>query len=557
MTNQTQTPNVTIRKKVQRVVVDVTVLDEHGKPVEGLKAEDFTIEEDKQPQRILSFDAYELGKPSIFRGPNPRSLPPNVFVNVPNTPEHGPLYVILYDLVNTEIEDQMKLRGQILRFINSKPAGTRFAIFVYSDNLVLAQGFTDDQDQLRAALDGKHEKHRTPRVFLYGRNYGRGNPYDTVAVLTYIGKYLDGIPGRKNLIWISGGFPLLRTPEKDFPLELDEKVRSQIDSLAQAEIAVFPFDVKGVVLYGSVNGGPATSVNSPHIPMTGAGVGLHLEYGNMDYIASMTGGRAFYSTNDLIGALEEATDDGGSYYTLTYAPPIQEEDSKCHKITVKTDKPSYQLSYRSEYCRAPVVTTAAENDGANLGPSVLAIPVDAGDVLQANMKQGAPMLHDLIFSVHLHADGQATMATAEQMAQLQWEADYFLTHTRNKPPKPLPPAPVQTYSVDYRVMDPQFRGEAARSGNQAMLEFALAAFDAEGHMLNGVINDAIREPSAQPTENNAGLYRARQSLVVPLNAVSIRVGVRDRVSDRMGTLEIPLPLAPGPTAQPTGQSLKE
>jgi hypothetical protein len=45
------------------------------------------------------------------------------------------------------------------------------------------------------------------------------------------------------------------------------------------------------------------------------------------------------------------------------------------------------------------------------------------------------------------------------------------------------------------------------------------------------------------------LFRARQSLVVPVSAKTIRVGVRDRTNDRMGTLEVQLPLAPEPISQ--------
>jgi len=98
-----QTPTLTIRETVRRVIVDVMVRDASGKPVHGLKASDFSITEDKESQRIQSFDAYDLDKPSISRGPNAAPLPPNVFLNVPAVPERGPLYVMLLDLVNTEL----------------------------------------------------------------------------------------------------------------------------------------------------------------------------------------------------------------------------------------------------------------------------------------------------------------------------------------------------------------------------------------------------------------------------------------------------------------------
>lgn len=100
---------------------------------------------------------------------------------------------MLLDLVNTGTADQMTARQQVLKFIQSKPAGTRFVVFLTTDKLYLAQGFTEDKDLLYAALDSKHPKSHVPRVFMLARNYGYGDPYTAVDMLTHIGEYLDGI----------------------------------------------------------------------------------------------------------------------------------------------------------------------------------------------------------------------------------------------------------------------------------------------------------------------------------------------------------------------------
>jgi hypothetical protein len=273
------------------------------------------------------------------------------------------------------------------------------------------------------------------------------------------------------------------------------------------------------------------------------GASLSGDYTTQDALADATGGRAFYSDNNLTAILETATEDGGNYYTLTYAPPSREDNGKCHAIRVLLDQKQYRVSYRQSYCRVLTVSTATEPGAGGADSSSVVIPLKAGDVLQANMRPGAPMVHDLLFSAHVRTHGPAKMANQEEMAQLQTEAEYFMTHRRNKPPKLLPPMRVQKYIVDYRVFDPQLKREAARSGN-ASLEFAMAAFDADGRTLNGIVNDGVSQLSSDPTENKAGLYRIRQSLIVPVNAVTLRVGVRDRDSDHLGTLEVPLPLAP-------------
>jgi VWFA-related protein len=584
-----QTPTMTIRQTVRRVILDVMVRDADGKPVHGLSASDFSITEDKQPQRVLSFDVYDFDKPSISRGPNAPPLPPNVFVNVPDVPERGPLYVMLYDLVNTEMEDQMTARGQILKFISSKPEGTRFAIFVNSDKVYLAQGFTADKDLLYAALDSKNPRHRVPRVFLYGRNYGARNPYTAIDVLTHIGQYLDGIPGRKNLIWVAGTFPTAIYAIEGNPVDASERIRAEMNALAQAEVAVFPVNVRGVVVSpegggtgamphggaggaatgsgpisftpsgGSVQGTGSGSSSGPVVSgMAASGASgvqgadsLSGDYTAQEAMAKATGGRAFYSDNGLAEGLEEVTEDGGNYYTLTYSPPNAEEEGKCHGISVKLDKPQYQLSYRRSYCRVPLVLSAADLSSGGARPADLAVPLEAGDVLQANMKMGGPMVHDLVFSAHVRTAGGVTTATPEQMAQLTNQSGNMRVHRRNPNARPVPPVRVRVYAVDYRVLEPELKTQAGRTGRQPTLEFAIAAFDNDGKLLNGMVNDGVADPATQASDNKAGIYRTSQALVVPLNAVSIRVGVRDRIGDRIGTLEIPLPLAPERVAQAT------
>lgn len=343
-------PSVTIRQTVQRVILDVMVRDDDGKPVHGLKADDFSITEDKQPQRVLSFDVYDFDKPSISRAPNAPPLPPHVFENIPATPERGPLYVMLLDLVNTEMEDQMRGRQQVLKFIRNKPPGTRFALFVTSDKLYLAQGFTDDKDLLYTAVNSKKPKAHVPRVFLLAHNYGYGDPYTAVDMLTHIGDYLDGIPGRKNLIWVAGTFPLSMSPQEgNSPLA--DAIKAEINSLAQAEVAVFPVDVTGV------DPNPAFS-------------NMNASQASEELVASATGGRAVYSDNGVADVLSTVTEDGGNYYTLTYSPPNHGEDDSCHNIAVKVGKEKYQLSYRHSYCRMLLVSTSADEANHSGAPTL-------------------------------------------------------------------------------------------------------------------------------------------------------------------------------------------
>jgi VWFA-related protein len=569
-TESSDTP--TFHTTVRRVIVDVVVRDSNNKPVHGLTASDFVVAEDGHPQNILSFDTYNLDTPSISMPPHAPHLPSNHFVNIPATPERGPLYVILYDLVNIEIGDQLDARRQVMKFIKSMPDGTRFAIFVRSDGLYLVQGFTADKALLYATLDPQNPKPHVPKVFMMGKNLGFGDPASMINVLTQVNEFLEGIPGHKNLIWLAGTFPLALVPRKEDPREYVDQIISEINVLTRAQVAVYPINVGGVPVNppgaltgtrvhggsnnqsvqagGQMQGSGGTGINSLSSPdptgllasmaAQGSGDSVLTDYDVQKNLAEATGGRAFYSTNDVTAALDEATDVGGNYYSLSYSPTNQKDDGGRRGIAVRVVQPGHKLSYRRFYftsaLRQPVSAQPSEASLVSPAPA-------ENDTLQPNMKHGAPMVHDLLFSAHVHADGGPAKATSDQMSQLADEPAYFRTRHKDKPPKPLAAIDLQKYVIDYRVTAPSLKSQAAPAAKPPSYEFAAAAFDADSRMLNGVVNNAAGETSTTQEPNKPGVFRVRQQLDVPVNAAWLRIGVRDKITNRMGTLEVQLPLA--------------
>ncbi|HEY6372122.1 MAG TPA: VWA domain-containing protein, partial [Candidatus Sulfotelmatobacter sp.] len=366
----------TFRTTVRRVVVDVVVRDSNNKPVHGLKASDFLVAEDGHPQNILSFDVFDIDTPSISIPPNTPHMPANYFVNIPATPERGPLYVILYDLANIEIDDQLDARRQVMKFIKSMPVGTRFAIFIRSDGLYLVQGFTADKALLYATLDPQNPKPHVPKVFMMGKNLGSGDPASMINVLTQVNEFLEGVPGHKNLIWLAGTFPLALVPRKEDPREYEDQIIHEINVLTRAQVAVYPINVGGVPVnppgmltgarvHGGNNnqvvqsGGPIQGSGGPginslttpdptgllaSIQAQSSGDSMYTDYDVQKALAEATGGHAFYSTNDVTAALDEATDIGGNYYSLSYSPTHQKDDGSRRSVAVRVVQPGYKLS---------------------------------------------------------------------------------------------------------------------------------------------------------------------------------------------------------------------
>ena len=270
---------------MHRVILDVVVTDANEKPVRGLTRDDFAVAEDGKPQHVLSFDVHDFEAPPEMP-PSMSALPPNTYMNVPTAPERGPLYVVLYDMVNMNMDDQGTARKQLLSFITNKPAGTRFAIFVLSDGLRLIQGFTADQRLLFAAVDPKSPRPHVPKIFLYGDNYGRGNIGLIRWAFTEVAHFLDALPGRKNVIWFTGSLSASFLPGVNPNADSNtgsnvasgvassaasnsasitastaasnagsytegtnysDDLKKAIDAMARSQVAVYPVDVRGVV----------------------------------------------------------------------------------------------------------------------------------------------------------------------------------------------------------------------------------------------------------------------------------------------------------------------
>jgi VWFA-related protein len=541
-----------IRESTRRVLLDIVVTDEKGNSVRGLKKDDFIVTEDKKQQTTLSFDYQDGSKPSYTPAKLP-ALPANTFVNMPTEPERGPLYILYYDMVNTPMDDQMSAHKQLLDFIDHAQPGARFALFVNAAGLHLIQGFTSDHELLHAAILSKGPGPHVPDVFMYGSTYGYSDAGAALQCLKFISDYVNGIPGRKNLIWLSSVFPIpvgptmsgtntntgvgggfsSSTPQiSDLTYLLSETIKKTYSSMMRSQVALYPVDLAG---QNAENEAADQIVNGQQD----------------DSIAAATGGHAYHGGNRLQLLLDEAVENGESYYSLSYAPTNEKYDGSERSVEVKlADAKSkhYTLSYRSLYYAVNDDQVQDLNKKDVVQSRFMA--AKAADTLYANIEHGAPMLHDLLFSTHLATEGKPRMATAEQMAQLQDSPAYFRTRQKsNAPPKPVPPVLLQKYRIGYGIVDAKLMALAAQKGKAAELEFAAAAYDADGRLLNSILNKGQALPGVDANGKARASFHADQELDVPPGAAWLRLAVRDTLTNRTGTLEVKLPLKAEPVSQ--------
>ena len=132
------------------------------------------------------------------------------------------------------------------------------------------------------------------------------------------------------------------------------------------------------------------------------------------------------------------------------------------------------------------------------------------------------------------------MASAEEMKQLEDSPAYFRTRKKSESPKPLTPVNLQQYVINYDVIDPQLRAIATRQKSE--LEFAAAAYNSDGVLLNSILNKGVITSEQRPDGKIQNRFQAVQQLQVPPGAAYIRVVVRNPQNDRSGALEVKLPL---------------
>lgn len=385
------------------VTLDLIATDSHGNPIRDLKPEDLQIfEEHKSQQKIEHFQCFERLKNGGAAGGSLSTTNKNggaLSNQLPLEELKIPPTVLLMDTLNTTAPNQLQGRQHMLQLLRTLPPETPVAVFVLGTSLRILQTFTSDPALLRAALDQSLTGNmiitnpaldtKNTSSYIQDTTAGSGSNQglaaqigevqnfekeeyamtldlrakETLGAMAEIGQYLSGIPGRKNLIWISESFPLSVAPNPDTGnnqfggmREYSEQVKLVANALTDAQVAVYPMDVRGLQAQQSLSAlqnlsQPQQRTNGSTIAgrLTVEGVDLQQSQNTMDALAQDTGGKACKNGNDLSGCVMTALKDSSSYYEMSFYPQNVNWDGKFHKITVRTTRPGVKLSYRRGY----------------------------------------------------------------------------------------------------------------------------------------------------------------------------------------------------------------
>ncbi|MBZ5505423.1 MAG: VWA domain-containing protein [Acidobacteriia bacterium] len=390
----TSNPLFVFKTSSRLVVVDVVATNSKGEPVTDLKAEDFMVTEEGAPQAIRSFSFQQPSGDRNELQPVAEQLPPGVITNTPRYKKGNIWNVLVLDALNSPMLDQSDTRQQLLKVLEKLP-DQPVAIYVLGSDLRLIQNFSSNRAVLRQAIGGAqdqasmlldnpkggHEAERyegvwfgslPPQAQVSIRHWEgestasrtRNRLQLTLDALNAIASNLKSLPGRKNLIWVSEGFPfsiepgtVVRAHEPVSGQNYTVAVSQTANALFDSQIAIYPIDSRGIVLnqvydpasrgYDAL--GQGESQIGLHSTVSEQLSNLNVTHTSMVEVAERTGGRAFYNRNEIGNAIIESMNDGSTYYTLAYYPASHNWNGKFRRISVKVKRPGVKLRHRSGY----------------------------------------------------------------------------------------------------------------------------------------------------------------------------------------------------------------
>ncbi len=546
-------PAPMFRSTTRLVQVDVVVTDKAGNPITGLNQSDFTVMQDGKPQPLRAFEAHVL-TPEARKTRALPTLPANTYTNLPDSVQDQSWTIVLYDQLNTPTSDQQVARQQLVKVLKTLPAGTPVALFMLGQQrLELLHGFSNDPTEITKAAERIRPENSQMlttevqqqqdiadmnKIYSEGASSRYGSPAPsglmtqsykdtevlrtgtrtlfTIDALEAMARAVSGYPGRKNLMWLSGSFPIRIEPDEtgiatitgaQFRNAADyhQRIAKADALLTESRVAVYPIDVRGLK-----NGNSSDVSNlSPAGPtdlanLSGASsslsdsVGLN-ERESLTQIAHETGGRAFVGTNDFGGAIKKAMADGSTYYTVAYTPPPQKEKTEpYHRIEVRLTRPDTNLTYRRGYYSSPQQKTTQEQGVA---------------ALLGALRPGMPP------STMLYV-----MASVE-------------------PPK----GKQKTVKINYIISPNNVTfSDLPENKKHVVVDCMAVAFDKDGKEVahaSDTLDGAIPQ-AAYDAVMKQGLP-ANQEIELKPGTYNLRLGVMDRATQQIGTVDVPLEISDG------------
>jgi len=325
-----QQPLPSVSLPSRGIKLDVTVDTKTGKPVTGLAQQNFTVLDNKSPRPITSFKVM--------------------------TPAEEPVKVILFvDAVNVPFSMVAYVRDGLAKYLktNEGKLAHPTAIAVLTDQgAQIDNAFTDNGLALNDSLE-HHE--------IGLRQINRGSEWSgderlqiCLTAFHQLLAYSQTVPGRKIVLWISPGWPLISGPRVDLTSNQQRQIFDTIVSFSTQ------MRENNVTLYNINPVGVAESLERTDFYeafVKGVAKPNDAQIGDLglQVFAIQSGGLALESNSDVAGQIQKCLADVQSWYEIGFDPPPGEKPNEYHHIDVKLDQRDLIARTRDGYYANPQI----------------------------------------------------------------------------------------------------------------------------------------------------------------------------------------------------------
>ncbi|MCC6538896.1 MAG: VWA domain-containing protein [Bryobacterales bacterium] len=327
------------RTTTNLVVVNVEVRSRDGKPVEGLKAEDFEILESKQPQRISVFEYQRLESeappaPAAVAAAEEARSAAAISASKPGELRYRDrrLIVLYFDVSALAVAEEIRARRAAEDYIQkSMDASDLLAIMSFSSQLKILHDFSDDKESLLAAIksmrlgeasdlaEGAAADETTEDTgAAFTADSSEFDIFNTDRKLGALEDAVDmlaSLPEKKAIVYFSSGTS--RTGSEN-----ESQLRATVNAAVRANVSFYPVDARGLMAEAPAGNADVGNIRGDSLFSGGAQRQrrdrVNAQQETMDTLAADTGGKAMLDTNDLSLGIVQAQQSFASYYILGY-----------------------------------------------------------------------------------------------------------------------------------------------------------------------------------------------------------------------------------------------
>jgi VWFA-related protein len=406
----------TIKISTELVQLDVVVTDKKGRIVTGLKKEDFELFENGKKQQINFFEFITGGlRPGAAKTPEEARVPgPEVSPQGAGAGDIKRIFAFVVDDLTIRHDDLVYIRQMLGNFVDAQMQPSDLVAIVRTvGGKGLLQQFTTDKVMLKRAIAALTPKTHhlaafnnpdAPRIANNPQALLAGSVTDPQAVLeeatsdfdvstgqsadpnsaledtnkgiraymslgtaSFVIDSMKELPGRKSLVLISGGLPILSSRPGSESSNISYFLNLLSDNATRAGVAIHTMDIRGLEAHRAVasfEDAPGRSMlSTPGSSATGAlggafgrtidesmlGANPIESHQSLRLLASVTGGIAVLNKNNFDEGLQQIVSASDGYYLLAYTPADGKFDNKFRELKIKVKGEDFKVYSRRGY----------------------------------------------------------------------------------------------------------------------------------------------------------------------------------------------------------------